>query len=126
MLTRLFGFNKMLVGGFGISVGILVVMFALNKDRQIQKLNSQYRWLLPSLGVVKLAVFYLAFRPILFFSLSILIPSAISIVHASIRSRGLKNKISNKMEQIGAPVYINTPMGFLLSSLGLETKDFED
>lgn len=116
----------MVMGAVGISAGAIVVMFALNKNRQIQNLNAQYRWLLPALGIAKFLIFYLAFRPILFFSLAILIPIAICIAHASVRSRGLKNKISNKMEQIGAPVYVNTPMGFVLSTLGLETKDFEE
>lgn len=116
----------MFLGAFGISLGGVVVMFALNKNRQIQNLNSQYRWLLPALGLVKFLIFYLAFRPILFFTLAILVPLAICMIHASVRSRGLKNKISNKMEQIGAQVYVNTPMGFALSVLGLETKDLED
>lgn len=62
----------------------------------------------------------------MFFALVVLIPFLGWILHASVRGRGLKNKVNNKMEQMGAPVYTNTPMGIALVSLGLEARDFEE
>lgn len=69
---------------------------------------------------------YACFRHILFVALSVLLPVAFWIIHAAVRSRGIKNKISNKMDQVGAQVYAQTLMGFFLAKLGYETKDYEE
>lgn len=116
----------MLLGAFGIGSTGGVILFTLNKIPQLASLKAQYPASVFGLGAINLLIIYLMFRPILFFSLALLVPVALSMTHASLRGRGLKNKLNNKMEQIGAPIYSSTPMGFVLSTLGLETKDFEE
>lgn len=75
---------------------------------------------------VNLVILYATIRPVMFLTLVVLVPILFWILHASVRSRGLKNKVSNKMEQLGAPVYANTPMEYIVTALGLEAKDFEE
>lgn len=111
---------------FGTITTAGVVLFTLDKIPQLSSLKAQYPFAIYALAAFNLLVVYLTFRQILYLALAVLIPVAIWIIHASVRSRGLKNKISNKMEQIGASVYTNSPMGYVLSTLGFETKDFED
>lgn len=114
------------MGAFGIATTGVVGLFALDRIPQLAPIRAQYPIAVPGLAIFDLIVLYFTFRPILFFALSVLVPVAISMIHAAVRSRGLKNKVSNKMEQLGAPVYADTPMGYVLSALGLETKDFEE
>lgn len=101
-------------------------MFARDRIPQLASIRARYPIAVPGLAILQLVVLYFTFRQILFFALSILIPIVLWIVHAAVRSRGLKNKVNNKLGQLGAPIYANTPMGYVLSALGLETKDFEE
>lgn len=125
-LFLIFGFNKIFLGAFGIATTGAVGLFALDRIPQLVSIRAQYPIAVPAFAVLDLIVLYCTFRPILFFSVAILVPIGLWIVHAAVRSRGLKNKVNNKMEQLGAPIYANSPMGMVLSTLGLETKDFEE
>lgn len=121
----------MFLGAFGIVTTAAVVLFLLNKIPQLTSLRAKlakYPHAVWIFGLVALdaLIVYSTFRPILFFALALLVPVAVSIIHASVRSRSLKNKISNKMEQIGAAVYSNTPMEYILLTLGFDIKDIED
>ncbi|XP_033827142.1 PRA1 family protein 2 [Periophthalmus magnuspinnatus] len=51
------------------------------------------------------------------FLLGIATPILLTLVHASVRLRSLKNKLENKLESIGLK---RTPMGLLLEALGQE------
>lgn len=126
MAFRTFGFQKIFVGSFGVATTGAVVLFTLDRIPQLTSLRAQYPVAMFGLGALNLLVIYITLRPILFLALSLLIPIALWLIHAATRSRGIKNKISNKMEQIGAQVYTNTPMGYILSILGIEAKDFEE
>lgn len=122
----MFGFNKIFWGSIGYLFTAAVFLFTQNKIPQLSALRAQFpNGIYVAFGL-DLLVLYLTFRPILYLSLALLIPLALWIIHASVRSRSIKNKISNKMEQIGAPVYANTPMGCALSFLGFETKDYDE
>ena len=92
----------------------------------VTRIRTEYPLAIYGAGAIGLLALYLNFRSILFFALVILVPVLLWIVHASLRNRGIKNKVSNKMEQLGAPVYSNTPMSYILGSLGLETRDLEE
>lgn len=116
----------MFAGALGLATTGLVVLFILDRIPQLSSLRSQYPIAMFGLGALNLLVFYSTFRCILFFSLSLLVPILTWMVHASMRSRGIKNKINNKMEQIGGQVYTSTPMGIVLSALGMEAKDFDE
>lgn len=116
----------MFAGAIGMGTTGLVVLFIMDKIPQLSSLRAQYPLAMFGLGAVDLFIFYSAFRCILFFLLSVSVPILVCLVHASTRCRGIKNKISNKIDQIGGFVYNNTPMGKVLSVLGLETRDFDE
>jgi hypothetical protein len=113
-------------GLFGVALTVATALFALNKIPQASDLRSKYPFAIYVAGAVDFIVLCMTFRQILFLTLAVLVPVLVCIVHASLRSRGLKNKASNKMEQLGGQVYTNTPMGYLLSSLGFEARDHDE
>ncbi|CAG2121103.1 unnamed protein product [Medioppia subpectinata] len=55
------------------------------------------------------------FSSVLVFLIGILLPLFLVLLHASLRTRNLKNKITNTMETVGIT---KTPMGLLLDSFG--------
>lgn len=116
----------MFAGALGLGLTGFVVLFSMNRIPQLSSLKAQYPIATFGLAAVDLLILYSTFRCILFFALSLLIPILLWMVHAALRSRGIKNKINNKIEQIGGQVYANTPMGMVLSFLGVEAKDFEE
>lgn len=107
----------------GITTTGLVVLFAINKIPQASALREQYPVAVLGLAIFDAIVCYMSIRSITYFLLAILLPVLLSISHASVRSRGVANKIKNKMEQVGVSVYGNSPMGLLLSFAGIELKD---
>ena len=62
------------------------------------------------------AIMYL-FGSIMVFLFGIALPLALVLVHASMRLRNTKSKITTKLEKIG---FVRTPMGLLLEALGQE------
>lgn len=56
------------------------------------------------------------FGSLLIFFVGILVPFCATFVHASLRLRNLKNKISNQVETLGLE---RTPMGIFLQELGM-------
>jgi len=53
--------------------------------------------------------------------LSVLLSIAITLVHASMRLRNLKNKITNKMETVRTK---KTPMAIMLNVINVQSEDF--
>ncbi|XP_018322569.1 PRA1 family protein 3 [Agrilus planipennis] len=58
---------------------------------------------------------------LLIFLLGIFLPISVTFIHASLRLRNLKNKISNRVETLGLK---KTPMGIFLEELGIEQEVF--
>lgn len=117
----------MLAGAFGIVTTVATALFGMNKIPEASDLRSKYPFAIYVAGALDLMILYSTFRPILFLAMVVLVPFLGWVTHAATRSRGIKNKVSNKVEQMtGGQVYANTPMGFLLTSLGFEARDFEE
>lgn len=126
LLFSLFRFSRILAGAFGIVTTAATVLFGLDKIPQASQVRSKYPFAIYVAGAIDLIVLYSTFRPILFLALVVLVPFLLWIAHASTRSRGIKNKVSNKVEQLGGQVYSNTPMGIVLTTLGFEARDHEE
>lgn len=118
--------GRLLTGAFGIGTTVATALFGLDRIPQATPLRNQYPLAVYGAFAVNLMILYATLRPVMFFLLIVLVPILFWILHASMRSRGIKNKVSNKMEQIGAHVYANTPMEFIVTSLGLEAKEFDE
>lgn len=122
----MFQFKRLLAGAFGITITVAAVLFSLDRIPQLSTIKAKYPIAVAGVWIFDLMILYATFRPIMFFLLVVLVPFLLWIVHAATRSRGLKNKLNNKMDQLGAPVYGDTPMGYVLTLLGIETKDMDD
>lgn len=111
---------KMFLGLFAIGLACGLFVAAGNGGPQIVKFKQDH----PVVSIVALLmgaylIIYLL-DGILVFLLGILLPFSATFIHASLRLRSLKNKLTNKMEQIGLKK--STPMGMLLDALGFEAE----
>lgn len=117
--------KTILAGVIGVAVHVALVLFSMGKIPQANPVLDQYpASKFGALGFNVVALFW-TFRPVLFLVYVLPWPILFAILHGAVKSRGIKNKVSNKMEQLGAPVYTSTPMGIVLVTLGLEAKDFD-
>lgn len=119
----MFGFNKVITGSLGIITTGLVLLFALDKIPQASSLRAQYPVAVLGLAIFDAIVCYMSLRSISYVVMAVLIPVLFAIVHASVRSRGVSNKVKNKMEQVGVSVYGNSPMAIILGFVGIDPKD---
>ncbi|XP_065559398.1 PRA1 family protein 3-like isoform X1 [Artemia franciscana] len=107
-----------------ISFALVVAGFSHASDAHSQITSFKQSHPLICLAIF-LAVLYLLFQfvgSLLVFLLGILLPIAVSFVHASLRLRNLNNKIVNKMEMVGLK---KTPMGVILGTFGIEYTPFQ-
>jgi len=104
----------------------LTVLYFLDRIHYLAPQRARYPASVFGVAAIDLLVVYMTFRPILYFALSLLLPLAFSIIHAAVRSRGLKNKLNNKMGQVGASFVIDSPMSIGLAALGFDIKDYEE
>ncbi|XP_030756392.1 PRA1 family protein 3 [Sitophilus oryzae] len=63
---------------------------------------------------VTLCIVAYMFQSVLVFSLGILLPVAVTFIHASLRLRNIKNKLANQVEGLGLK---KTPMGLFLDEM---------
>lgn len=104
----------------------VVGLYILDRLPHLRQLRSQYPLSVYGAWAFGALVTYLSFRPLTHLTLVVLVPVLFWIMHAATRGRGIKNKINNKMEQLGAPVYKNTPMEHILNAFGIEARDFDE
>lgn len=90
-------------------------IFLTNKNPQIQRIKRDKPFL--NLGVILVIAAFLfnLFGSLLMFMFAICLPILLIFLHASMRLRNFKNKVTNKIELIGLA---RTPMGFILEQLG--------
>lgn len=112
--------SKMLLGIFAMLLAIGIFIYAKTNSRQFVRFKAEHP--LISLGLIfggGYLIVYL-FSSVLVFLFGILLPIFLTLLHASMRLRNLKNKITNTMENAGLK---KTPMGVLLEEFGAEGTD---
>ncbi|XP_071504739.1 PRA1 family protein 2-like [Diadema antillarum] len=104
--------------------GIIIVVgsfvgfcYWTNNKRDVNNFKKEH----PVICFIGLASFvwllvYL-FGSILVFIWGIAVPMTLIVIHASLRMRNMKNKMSKKLESLGLK---RTPMGIILFNIGLE------
>lgn len=110
----------MLLGIFAMLLAIGIFIYAKTNSRQFVRFKAEHP--LISLGLIfggGYLIVYL-FSSVLVFLFGILLPIFLTLLHASMRLRNLKNKITNTMENAGLK---KTPMGVLLEEFGAEGTD---
>ncbi|XP_060676844.1 PRA1 family protein 2 [Hemiscyllium ocellatum] len=108
---------KTVLGGALVSLLFLAFVWSAENKAVIRRLRRNH----PSgclLAVLLLTYCLLSLvGGVAVFLFGITFPMLLILVHASLRLRNLKNKIENKIENIGLK---RTPMGILLEALGQE------
>lgn len=105
----------MLLGLLAVAVAALIFVYALNNSPRVMDFKRAHPVI--SLGLIfgggSIIVFL--FSALLVFLLGVLLPLFIILLHASLRTRNLKNKVANTAESAGLT---RTPMGLLLDAFG--------
>ena len=109
--------TQMLLGLLALMIAIAIFIYANNNSPQFMDFKKSHPFvsLLLIFGGGSLIVYL--FSAVLVFLIGILLPVFLVLLHASLRTRNLKNKLSNTMEAAGLT---KTPMGLLLDSFGSE------
>jgi ABC-type multidrug transport system fused ATPase/permease subunit len=106
----------MLLGLLAMSLAVCLFMYANNSSPSLSEFKKSHPLIsLLLIFAVGYVIVYL-FSSVLVFLVGILLPTVMMFLHSLLRTRNLKNKITNKMETIGLAK--KTPMGLLLQSFG--------
>lgn len=103
----------MLLGLLALLIAIAIFIYANNNSPQFMDFKQRH----PIISLMLIfgggsLIVYL-FSAVLVFLLGILLPIFLVLLHASLRTRNIKNKLANTMETVGIT---KTPMGLLLDS----------
>ncbi|ESO95833.1 hypothetical protein LOTGIDRAFT_188561 [Lottia gigantea] len=108
---------KMVFGFAAISVAFGGFVYSTNNQWKARKFKRDH----PLVSVVLILVggylLVYMFGAVIVFIFGIAFPLLLILIHASLRMRSIKNKITNKMEYVGLK---RTPMGIILEGLGQE------
>lgn len=117
LLIGLMNPGQMLLGLIAICSVFAIFVSLSNNQAELRRFKRHHP-VACSVAIVAggYAVMYL-FGSIMVFLFGIALPLALVLIHASMRLRNTKSKITNKLEQIG---FVRTPMGLLLEALGQE------
>lgn len=108
---------KLICGSVVVVVVLGLFFYITNERAAAAEFKRQHP--IVSLLLILSGIYFICymFKSLLIFLLGIFLPFSITFVHASLRKRNLKNKIANKVEEIGIK---KTPMGIFLKSFGME------
>lgn len=110
---------QMIFGFLSVAAIFGIFVYLSNNQAQLRRFKRQHP------GVCTAAIFacgYVVihlFGSVIVFLFGIALPLFVILVHASLRLRNLKSKITNKVEYVGLH---RTPMGVLLEALGMESE----
>uniref|UniRef100_S4RR54 PRA1 family protein n=1 Tax=Petromyzon marinus TaxID=7757 RepID=S4RR54_PETMA len=110
---------EMMIGGAVVAIVFLAFVLASENRTTVRRFKRNRPGLAVCAVLVASAMLLHLLGGILVFVFGITFPLLLVLIHASLRLRNLKNKLSNKMENIGLK---RTPMGLLLEALGQESE----
>ncbi|XP_077539683.1 PRA1 family protein Jwa isoform X2 [Haemaphysalis longicornis] len=117
--------SKMLCGMLAVAVAFALFYYITNSRRAATQFKRDHPVL--SVFVILLGGYFIVhvLNSVVVFLFGILLPIALVFIHASMRLRNIKNKLTNKIETIGLK---RTPMGLFLEALGQEQEagSYED
>ncbi|KAM5149044.1 PRA1 family protein 3 [Mantella aurantiaca] len=113
-------FNMILGGTVVVLVFLAFVWSSHNKDI-IRKFKKQYPTVF-IMSILLCSYFVISMcGGVMVFVFGISLPLLLMFIHASLRLRNLKNKLENKMEDVGMK---KTPMGIVLDALEQQEEKF--
>ncbi|KAG8188382.1 hypothetical protein JTE90_019286 [Oedothorax gibbosus] len=109
---------KMICGIMAMAAVFGLFCYVTNSKRSATKFKRDHPVL--SLFVIFAGGYFVVYMlgSVLVFLFGVMLPVALIFIHASLRLRGIRNKIANKIEIVGLK---KTPMGLFLEALGQET-----
>ncbi|XP_037579192.1 PRA1 family protein 3 isoform X4 [Dermacentor silvarum] len=117
--------SKMLCGMLAVAVAFGLFYYVTNSKRAATKFKRDHPIL--SILIILAGGYFIVhvLGSVVVFLFGILLPIMLVFIHASMRLRNIKNKLTNKIETIGLK---KTPMGLFLDALGQEQEagSYED
>jgi hypothetical protein len=122
----------MLLGIIVLTIGIMAFVYSskslsnqLKKNSRQSKFNSYQPYL--SLAIIILGGYLIIYHylSIALLLLCVLLSISLTLIHASMRLRNLKNKINNKVGNVGSILGAKkTPMAIILQTINVQSEDF--
>jgi len=108
---------QMIFGFAAVVTSFVLFVVASNNQAELRRFKRNHSAL--SVAIILIMGYALIYfiGSVVVFLFGIALPLFAILVHASLRLRNMKNKVSAKIEYIGVK---RTPMGMLLEALGLE------
>lgn len=115
VLTILLYPIKMFTGAIAVAAAFGLFQYVTNKKLDARKFKRDHPFF--TLGVILIGGYFIMYmlQSVLVMLLAAILPVLLIFIHASLRLRNMKNKLSNKMETIGLK---KSPMGIILEALG--------
>ncbi|XP_076330433.1 PRA1 family protein 3-like [Tachypleus tridentatus] len=109
--------TEMICGMFAISIAFSLFYYVTNTKRSAIHFKEEHPFI--SLAVIFSGGYFIVyvFGAVIVFLFGIALPLLLIIIHASLRLRNFKNKLTNRIETVGLR---RTPMGIFLEALGQE------
>jgi len=113
--------HKFLCGMAALAVMLAIFYYITNKKAMASQFKRDHPLL--SVTLILSGGYFIVYMlgSVMVFMFGICLPLLAVLVHASLRLRNIKNKLTNKVEAIGLK---KTPMGFFLDQLGMESDKF--
>lgn len=110
---------KMVCGFAAISAAFGIFVYCTNSQWTARRFKRNHPVI--SLIIIVAAGYLLVymFGAVIVFMFGIAFPLLLTMIHASLRMRGIRNKLTNKLETSGLR---RTPMGIILDGLGQEAE----
>lgn len=118
LVVGLFNPTKMICGILAVGAVFGLFCYVTNSKRSATKFKRDHPVI--SLLVIFSGGYFVVYMlgSVLVFLFGIMLPVALIFIHASLRLRNIRNKLTNKIETIGLK---KTPMGLFLEALGQES-----
>ncbi|OQV17634.1 putative PRA1 family protein 2 [Hypsibius exemplaris] len=110
---------EFLYGFVGTLCGMLAVVMTVSQHHTMRKLRQEKKFALLGSLIFLGYMVCTSIRSIAIFAFPFALSVLLVYIHASVRTRNLKNRISNKVEQLGMK---RSPMGLLMAVTGYEVQ----
>ncbi|KAG9509118.1 hypothetical protein GZH46_02372, partial [Fragariocoptes setiger] len=125
LIFLIFMFRTLLLGAAAIGVAACSAYLYLSSSPSALSIRQNHPTVVVIVGCILCMCMFYFLKAILMFVLALLVPIPLWFLHASTRSRNIKNKVVNKLEELGLSGLERTPMSmqddrsmFRVSSFG--------
>ncbi|GAU92996.1 hypothetical protein RvY_04998-2 [Ramazzottius varieornatus] len=119
LLIGIMSASNFLYGFIGTLCLMMAIVMGTSKHHAMRELRRSKMWAFVLAEAFLAYSMYSLLRPMAIFAFPFAISVACIFVHASLRTRNLKNRVVNKMEQLGVK---RSPMGILMGMTGYEVQ----